>query len=594
VKTKYLLSLPILLLTVFTNVALCKVGAPKAPTAVDGQFIVTTNDSFVEFARSLESNGFRYVEKLPFGYHLVRQDREMTADFASVKLHALGAQNVQPNFVKRIAGERTALTAMAQPEQWALDNPKTGIDIHAKNAWKFLSAIPSANRAIRVATIDSGIDLQSKEFEGRIDFSKSYNFVGGNTNIQDYLGHGTHVAGIIGASHAPTSRILGINPNVEFVILKAFTMYGISTTATLLKALNATLGADVRIVNASYASTQFDQAEFDGVSRLQKAGILFVAAAGNDGRDTDLKPNYPADFDLSNVVSVGASDRLDKPGSFSNYGASSVDVFAPGVDILSTVVHVSYINRQKVFALSMNDSNSTDWNSQASRGSLRQTDPWIFDRCEAGTGQCLSFRTPQDYTPSLKTDFFNLKYLKTLKANPEKRYSVQTTTRFNFPALNWEHLTYGSLLSGGTEFWMMPAGFVEGVSNGWVEKDFDISKPGLFSSGTTAWDEIHLGYSAGFSSMADYPQYKNAQMFISKFDVTTEDPAATPAIESYNGTSMAAPHVVGIASWMLAKDPSMKPEDVRAILNTSCDRVATLANKAICGGRVNMLEAVRH
>ncbi len=560
------------------------------PEVVEGQFIATTGKTLGEFRAALGRGGYRHLEVLPFGYHLVEDEQRRANGPALNGLVLAGAKRVQPNFVKRIAlsVEPSAIVA----DQWALENP-SGADIRAVPAWQYLRSVPGADRKVQVAVIDSGIDMQSAEFTGRIDLAKSYNFISGDRNLQDYHGHGTHVAGIIGASHAPGSRIRGVNPNVEFVILKAFTMYGFATSGSILKSLNAALNANVKVINASYGSTRFDQAEFDALKKIRAAGILFVAAAGNDGVDTDQKEYYPSGYDLPNIVSVGASTRVDEPAKFSNFGVKTVDVFAPGAEILSTIVDVTFRNRKQVFALDMNDTRANEWKeSQATNVGLAAPSGWSHTSCGDTAGACLSFKPAGGYSPSAKFDFFNLLYTKqTVKSDPEKRYAMIAHMKYVFPKVDWSQEVTGSVMAGGISSWMLPAYYQRGET-GWVDREVDLSEPGLFYSGTTAWEQIHLGFSVNFSKMAG-ADYKKTEMAIRKFTIVNEEPVTASTLDRWNGTSMATPHVVGIAAWMFAVNPSAKPEQVRAKLIASCDPVAGMKAKASCGGRVNMDGAVR-
>lgn len=581
--------IPLLLLVVAADPALAKVGTDNTPEVIEGQYIVSTPVGAAEFRENLEGSEFTYVEELPFGLHLVQEDQWTSS--SKERLRELGAREIQPNFVKRIASAR----AGGPVDQWALDNPETGADIGAIDAWDDLKSNPGSQKKVRVGIIDTGIDLKAAEFAGRIDFAKSYNFIGSNTNIQDYNGHGSHVAGIIGASHASDARIWGVNPNVEFVILKAFTMYGFATSGSVLKALDAALKANVKVVNASYGSQSYDKAEFEALDRLRKAGVLFVAAAGNQSQDTDEKPYYPAGYDLSNIVSVGASTRTDQPASFSNHGKTTVDVFAPGVDIKSTVVNVRYTNRRQVFSLAMNDTSAREWSSSESIGAgLTADEPWTFVSCGDKAGSCLRFRPPSRYSPSAKYDFFNLRYTKpTVRSDREKRYLVVTSTKYDFPRIDWQHEVTGSILAGGSSSWMLPANYTRGRSNGWITSEADISKPGLFYAGTTAWDQIILGFSTNFSKMAGHSDYRKTESMIDRFTIVNEDPVASSAVELYDGTSMAAPHVAGIATWLFAVRPTLEPHALKAKLIETCAKVTAMSEKSACGGRVRLDEALR-
>jgi len=157
----------------------------------------------------------------------------------------------------------------------------------------------------------------------------------------DDNGHGTHCAGIIGAEGNNNFGIAGINWNVQIMPLKFLGAGGSGTTKDAIEAINYVIdrkqkGVNVRIISASWGSTQRSKALSDAIKRAGDEGILFVAAAGNNGDDSDKRPHFPAGYDLPNMVSVAALDRNDRLASFSNYGAKSVHVAAPGKEILST------------------------------------------------------------------------------------------------------------------------------------------------------------------------------------------------------------------------------------------------------------------
>jgi thermitase len=157
----------------------------------------------------------------------------------------------------------------------------------------------------------------------------------------DDNGHGTHCAGIIGAEGNNNFGITGVNWNAQIMPLKFMSANGSGTTTDAIEAINYVIerkraGVNVRIISASWGSTQRSKALGDAIKRAGDEGILFVAAAGNSSEDSDKRPHYPAGYNLPNVVSVAALDRNDQLAGFSNYGAKSVHIAAPGKDILST------------------------------------------------------------------------------------------------------------------------------------------------------------------------------------------------------------------------------------------------------------------
>ncbi len=245
-------------------------------------------------------------------------------------------------------------------DQWALSNEgnnggKEGADISAMRAW----ASTTGADHIVVAVLDSGVDYNHEDLVhniwtrpanieeyrdrdlGTIDDVHGYDAVNNSGDPFDENGHGTHCAGIIGAEGGNSIGIAGVNWRVQIMPLKFMNAGGFGTTKAAIEAINYAIdrkqhGVDVRVINASWGSTQRSRALEDVIRKAYDAGILFVAASGNASTDTDRSPHYPASYNVGNVISVAALDRNDGLASFSNYGAKSVHLAAPGKDILST------------------------------------------------------------------------------------------------------------------------------------------------------------------------------------------------------------------------------------------------------------------
>ncbi|HEY6806802.1 MAG TPA: S8 family serine peptidase [Pyrinomonadaceae bacterium] len=245
-------------------------------------------------------------------------------------------------------------------EQWALFNDGTrgglkGADISAMHAWH----VTTGSDDIVVAVLDSGVDYNHsdlanniwdrpanvKPYEdkelGTIQDLHGFNAVEDNADPMDDNGHGTHCAGIIGAEGGNDIGIAGVNWKVQIMPLKFMNAGGYGTTTAAIEAINYVIdrknaGVNVRIISASWGSTQKSRALEDVIRKAYENGILFVAASGNATTNNDRTPHYPSSYNVPNVVSVAALDRNDQLASFSNYGAKSVAIAAPGVDILST------------------------------------------------------------------------------------------------------------------------------------------------------------------------------------------------------------------------------------------------------------------
>jgi len=223
-------------------------------------------------------------------------------------------------------------------QQWALQNSgqsilgtggTAGDDIGASYVW------PHATGAgVTVAVVDTGVDATAPDLAGQL--VPGYSWVNGNSDTQDQNGHGTHVTGIIAAVQNNGVGVSGVAPGARVMPLQALDSSGDGTDADVAAAFNYAGDAGVPIVNASLGSSTPSQEIEQAIAA--HPNTLYVVAAGNSGTDNDnpSTPFYPCDLTEANVVCVGASDQNDQPASFSDYGPTSVDLFAPGVNILST------------------------------------------------------------------------------------------------------------------------------------------------------------------------------------------------------------------------------------------------------------------
>jgi subtilisin family serine protease len=244
-------------------------------------------------------------------------------------------------------------------DQWALSNSgqrggKKGADISATLAW----AKTTGSDEVVVAVLDTGVDYNHEDLTenmwrrpekmapyhdnelGTMDDEFGFNAIDGSDPMDDN-GHGTHCAGIIGAEGENELGIAGVNWKVQIMPLKFMNASGSGSTKDAIEAINYVIdrkkaGVNVRIISASWGSTQKSRALGDVIRKAYENDILFVAAAGNSSVDNDRMPHFPSSYDSPNVVSVAALDRHDSLASFSNYGAKSVAIAAPGVEILST------------------------------------------------------------------------------------------------------------------------------------------------------------------------------------------------------------------------------------------------------------------
>jgi hypothetical protein len=232
------------------------------------------------------------------------------------------------------------------PLQWGLENTGQGIfdgwlatvdaDIDVPEAWAFTRGAGQT-----VAVVDTGL-LPADDLAGQIDTGSAYNFVDNAPGAADMTppsvkshGHGTHVSGIIAAKADNVIGIAGVAPEAKVMPLNVFRSSGSTYVSDVLAAFDYAGRRHVPIVNASLGGYG-TPSELETQTIASYPDTLYVIAAGNNGTDNDAKPVTPCNTPASNVVCVGASDGRDLRAGFSNYGAHSVHLFAPGVSIVST------------------------------------------------------------------------------------------------------------------------------------------------------------------------------------------------------------------------------------------------------------------
>jgi thermitase len=232
-------------------------------------------------------------------------------------------------------------------------------DLDAKEAWSITTGSPTTV----VAVIDEGVDVYHPDLRGNIwvntdevpgngidddrngyvDDRNGFDFANDDASVYDpnLLNgggdeHGTHVAGTIAAQGNNGTGVTGVNWRASIMPLKFLGPNG-GYTSDAVEPLNYAVANGAKFSNNAWGGGGSSLALQQAISRADSTGHLFVAAAGNDGTNNDVAPHYPSNYTNSNIISVAATDNNDRLASFSNFGASSVDLAAPGVNILSTL-----------------------------------------------------------------------------------------------------------------------------------------------------------------------------------------------------------------------------------------------------------------
>jgi subtilisin family serine protease len=342
--------------------------------AVAGEVLVRFEGSdelqlqtFVDNAASLMNASLRRsIGPASLGLFHMRSNTMNTQALLKMMSNFPGVIYAEPNYIL----EATVIPNDTQFGQlWGMNNTgqtvsgQTGVadaDIDAPEAWD----VSTGSSNIVVGVIDTGVDYNHPDLAANIWSAPSsftvtvggqtitcpagshgFNAVANTCNPLDDNNHGSHVSGTIGARGNNAAGVAGVNWTTSIMGLKFLSASGSGATNDAIECINFAIqakqifgaAANVRILSNSWGGGGFSQALLDAINAANSNDMLFVAAAGNSNVNTDTTANFPSNYNAPNVLSVAATDNRDNKSSFSNFGATTVDLGAPGTAILSTV-----------------------------------------------------------------------------------------------------------------------------------------------------------------------------------------------------------------------------------------------------------------
>ena len=310
-----------------------------------------TNAENKPSAETLQAAGLNVVEDYEKGSFLVVQP-----------VHAVSAQTVEtlmadeavtyaaPNYIMSIQPldpppEPLASVASTVPNDPYLPQLWGMTNCGATKVWPSFHETPN----VIVAVIDTGVDYSHPDLKDNMWVSKSgkhgYDFYDNDEDPMDEDNHGTHCAGTIAGVGNNGVGVVGVSWKAQIMAMRFLGPDGSGSTSDAVKCIDWAVANGAHILSNSWAGPDSSQELYDAVSRAEKKGVLFVAAAGNTintGNNNDSHPYYPAALPQPNIISVGAIDSNNARGSFSHYGKQSVDIGAPGVSIMSTTRNNTY------------------------------------------------------------------------------------------------------------------------------------------------------------------------------------------------------------------------------------------------------------
>jgi subtilisin family serine protease len=502
-------------------------------------------------------------------------------------------------------------------ELWGLSNSGAGIDgfpgaiagadVSAPLAWDRTVGTPSTV----IADIDSGYRFDSPDLgpvawtnpgeiagnssdddgNGFVDDVHGYDFVGASADTpssdsdptDDNLisgGHGVHTAGTMGAAGNNNVGITGVAQDVRVMPLRVCANSALSEDETRcpfssqVAAINYAGKMKARAANMSLGGTSFSTAERDAIAANPET--LFVISAGNDSVDNDLEePHYPCDYDplaegksaVDNVICVAATDQADELAGFSDWGASSVDLGAPGTETLSTF---PVLTTTVVDDFEANDF-SSKWEATAGTG---------MGRAAAGDGPLTSFGMSD--SPGAAPAPSSLHHSMLTSGIPVPAGSGScTVSGLRFRRADSGSSFFYSVLSDG-----VPVFTNTGSSNTSGSQMARFSTVPITGLGGHSV-KVSFGYDAGPS-----PTATNG-IWLDDIELTCYAPLSTPpGYEFLQGTSMAAPHVTGAAALLFSLKPTATVAEVRDALLGGVDHLPSLAGITTTGGRLDIPKAM--
>ncbi|MGA1823161.1 MAG: S8 family serine peptidase [bacterium] len=479
------------------------------------------------------------------------------------------------------------------------DRGTPGADIAASEAWE----IETGSKSVVIALIDSGVafdhpDLRNNvwynpheipgnglddDLNGYSDDRHGWDFVNDDNNPSDYSrdlygdGHGTHVAGIIAAQGNNGIGIAGIMWQAQIMPLQVFDLFetgsfrdAIIQNINIMRAIEYAVENGAMIINCSFGSEFYSQFQYDLFEYANQHGVLVVAAAGNESTNNDTIPIFPASYDLPNIISVAATDGHNRLSSYSNYGEKSVDVAAPGGDqslrIFSTIPPEREIVLHEDF-----ESGDGDWSKEGKWEKWSLVFNPLFNSMVI-QDSALNYHSKEN--SSIQT-------IKPIYVANYKGLNIQFKALFKLEKI-YDFLFIEGSNDGVNFSTVFPiTGYITDFSN-------RIQTVQAWGNDDELGDRFYLRFRLQSDESKNYDG-----VYIDDITITgIHWHFSGDEYDDKMGTSMAAPVVSGVAGLIWSHQPGLTHLKVKEILLNSVDRLNSLSDKVVSGGRVNAAKAL--
>ncbi len=566
-------------------------------TYVPGEVLVKFTPGVTARARaaSLAFQGHALIAELPEpGWAQVRLEAGQTVAGALAAYRSNpGVEYAQPNYVYRpsaipndpMYGQLWALKNTAQtisnaytqppgsPVPYATNNPGTsGNDMNLEKAWDTITDCGG----VVVAVLDTGVNYNQQDLAANMWTTAAYpkhgkNFIDNNDDPMDGEGHGTHVAGTIGAVGNNGLGVSGVCWKASIMAVRVLGVGG-GSTATIISGIDFAIAQGAKVINMSLGDNNpLDQLFSNAITRARTADIAVVVAAGNEKADNDdaTTPTWPCNFSktLDNVVCVAALDQKYALAAFSNWGATTVTVGAPGTNILSTWAGTASSIQDPLNAA------TAGWTLSG----------WSYLACIT-TGSCLV--DPSNFPDGLYAKNADNRAYKTFAVGAVDVAVLKFYTDFTVAAGDTFKIGYQAGASGidpfaggGTILAATNATTGEGTGGKFIELGYNVT--------ACKSSSCNIGYQLLSGSTGSAAK----GVAVAAFEISMLNWNAT-SYNTINGTSMATPAVAGVVTLVRAYNPLYTYADAVKSVTASGRAVSSLAGKTVTGRAVDAMAAL--